>query len=193
MRKTLMPQWESKFLSSMEMTAWRRIGREVVVVDDDAALEGKGADDAALAVVEVGRGRWAVALEVVDLRQIDGEDQREPGERAGDDGKQQQDRECNLAGDLAAAKQGRWNRLRAQPMGPAKAARFDSIVQEGQPRNQASLAFLSLQLPEPNEDASASRLARLQIGWSARITDKLANHDRYKSRESAAQISCFWP
>jgi hypothetical protein len=44
-------------------------GREVVVVDDDAALEGEGADDAALAVVEVGGGGGAVALEVVDLRQ----------------------------------------------------------------------------------------------------------------------------
>ena len=49
MRKTLMPQWESKFLSSMEMTAWTKNRREIVVIDDHAPLQCKGTDDAALA------------------------------------------------------------------------------------------------------------------------------------------------
>jgi len=60
-----MPQWDSKLLSSMEMTAGVRQG-EVVVSDHIAVFEGEGADDVALAVVEV-VWCWAETLEVVDL------------------------------------------------------------------------------------------------------------------------------
>ena len=69
---------------------------EVVVVDDDALLEREGADDAALGVVEVGHGGGPVALEVVDLGQIDREDQHEAGQRAGDDGQQAGERRMRL-------------------------------------------------------------------------------------------------
>ena len=50
-------------------------GREVVVVDDDSLFQRERADDATLGVVQVGDSGRSVALEVVDLRQIDRKDQ----------------------------------------------------------------------------------------------------------------------
>ena len=75
---------------------------EVVVVDHDAALQRERADDPALLVVEVGGGGGAVALEVVDLGQIDRVDQRESGEGAGDDGQGEEDDERAFAGEFEA-------------------------------------------------------------------------------------------
>ena len=99
---------------------------KVVVVDHLAALQRKGADDAALAVVEIGGGGGAVALQIVNLGQIDGVDQREAGQRAGNDGQEQQDDQRELAGELAAAMQG--NRLPLlAAAGPGKEAWFDRL------------------------------------------------------------------
>ena len=42
-------------------------------------------------------------LKFLNLRQIDGVDQREPGQRAGNGRQDQQDRERRAAGQLAAA------------------------------------------------------------------------------------------
>jgi hypothetical protein len=100
--------------------------REVVVIDHNAALEGKGANDAALAVVEVGHGGGAVALEVVNLGQVGGEDQRETRQGAGDDGQKKQRGKGCLAGDLTTAE----NRhgIRLKPVGPAQAARFGRLM-----------------------------------------------------------------
>ena len=96
---------------------------KVVVVDHDAALQREGADDAALLVVEIGGGGGAVALQVVNLRQIDGVDQREPGQRAGDDGQGEQDGErcaCRRACGAAAAEASGGSRCdRPRPRGSA--------------------------------------------------------------------------
>jgi hypothetical protein len=100
-------------------------GGDVVVVDDYAALEGEGADDAALAVVEVGGGGGAVALEVVDLRQVDRVDEGEAGEGAGNDGQNEQSGEGELTGQLAAPV-GR-NRLDRKPGTPGKRSRFERL------------------------------------------------------------------
>src|SRR5579863_5707188 len=74
---------------------------ELVVVDQDAALEGEGADDAAFYVEEIGGGGRAIALEVVDLGQVDGVDEREASERAGDDREREQSGENDAARDFA--------------------------------------------------------------------------------------------
>ena len=98
--------------------------RKVVVVDHHAALQREGADDAALAVVEIGGGGGAVALEVVNLGQIDGVDQREPGQRAGNRRPAPAARRsADLAGDLAPAMTGGSSPARSR-VGPAQAARF---------------------------------------------------------------------
>ncbi len=78
---------------------------EVVVADHFAALEGKGSDDAALAVIEFCVGGGPIVLEVVDLRQIDGVDQGEAGQRAGDDGEQEQHGQRKLTRKLAPVMQ----------------------------------------------------------------------------------------
>ncbi len=77
-------------------------GGEVVVVDDDAAFEGEGAEGAAFLVEQLGGGGWAIALEVVDLREIDGVDEGQPGEGAGDGGERKEDAEDEATGSLAA-------------------------------------------------------------------------------------------
>ena len=61
-------------------------GSEIVVVDDDTALQREGTDDAAVAIVEIGRRGWAIALEVLDLGKVNGVDEHGTGKRAGDDG-----------------------------------------------------------------------------------------------------------
>jgi len=76
-------------------------GREVVVGDNLAALEGEGADDAAFYVVEFGGGGGAVVLEIVHLRQVDGVDEGEAGERTGDERENEQGNEGDGAGELA--------------------------------------------------------------------------------------------
>ncbi len=103
-------------------------GGKAVVADDLAALEGKGADDAALAVIEIGGGGGAVALEVADLGQIDGIDQREAGQRTGGDGQNEQGDEGEAAGQLAMAVRG--NRLHLRPVvtaWPDKGSRFERL------------------------------------------------------------------
>ena len=94
---------------------------EVVVIDDDAPLQGKGADHPALVVVQVGRGGRPIALQVVDLRQIDRVDQRQPGQRAGNN---RQGDEDEAAPVLPASLQARTGRFRRKPVRTAKAARL---------------------------------------------------------------------
>ena len=55
-------------------------GRKAVVSDHLAVFQGKGADEPAVAVVEIGDGRGAVVFELADLRQVHGVDQRETGQ-----------------------------------------------------------------------------------------------------------------
>ena len=78
-------------------------GGEAVVADHFTALEGKRADDAALLVIEFGGGGGAVTLEVVDLRQIEGVDEGEAGQGAGNDREGEQGDERELADELAPA------------------------------------------------------------------------------------------
>jgi hypothetical protein len=75
--------------------------RKVVVIDHHAAFQREGADDAALAVVEIGSGGGAVVFEVVNLWQVDRINQREPGQRAGNDRQREQRNQHHLAGQLA--------------------------------------------------------------------------------------------
>ena len=118
---------------------------EVVIVNDDSLFESERSDDAALAVIEIRHGRRPVALEVIDLGEIDRENQHEPGERPGDYCQQQEDEKRNFTGNFAATKQGRRDRLRAQAMGAAKAARRDRVCRRGT-QEEASSASLSVQL-----------------------------------------------
>ena len=74
--------------------------RKVFVVDHLAPLQRKRTDDASLAVVEISGGGRAVALEVVNLRQIDGIDQHEPGQRARNHSQEEQRGKGVLAGEL---------------------------------------------------------------------------------------------
>ena len=114
--------------------------REPVVVDHHAPLQGEGADHAAFTVVEIGgRGR-AVALQVVDLGQIDGVDQHEPGQRAGHDGEHKKSGECDLAGNFSPPEDR--DRLRDEPMGPAQAARLVRLIGGGSQELEASLGIL---------------------------------------------------
>ncbi len=75
-------------------------GSEVVVIDHDAPLQGERPDDPAFLVVEVGGRGGAVALEIVNLGQVDRVDQREPGQGAGDDGQRDEDDERSFAGEF---------------------------------------------------------------------------------------------
>ena len=69
----------------------------------------------AFSVVEIGGGGGAVALKIVDLWQIDGVDEGEAGQRAGNDGQKQQHNERRAAGELAAAVRGNRQDLAAGP------------------------------------------------------------------------------
>ena len=120
-------------------------GREVVVVDDDAALQSKGADDAALAVVEIGRGGGPVALEVVDLRQIDGVDQGEAGQRTGDDGEKQEHREGELCRQACADETRVAEPAQGAADGSGQGRACSTRLCRGAAKEQASLAFLLLQ------------------------------------------------
>jgi hypothetical protein len=75
---------------------------EVVVVDEDAAFEGEGTEGTALDIVELGGGGGAVALEVVDLRQVDRVNKGEAGQGAGDSGEAEENAKSDAAGELAA-------------------------------------------------------------------------------------------
>ena len=115
-------------------------GGEVVVADHFAALQGEGADDAALVVVELRGGGGAVSFEVVDLRQIDGVDEGQAGQRAGDDGQQQQEHaRAKPAGELAAAMASGTGCDRCRPARTGQCARgLHQAVGGWQPRVQAS-------------------------------------------------------
>ncbi len=115
--------------------------RKIVVVDHHAALKREGADDAALAVVEIGGGGGAVALEVVNLGQIDGINQREPGERAGNDGQNDQ-RGKRVACRPACGGDAQAPVLSGARWAPAKTAGFWRLNGGGSQAIQASSAFL---------------------------------------------------
>jgi hypothetical protein len=55
-------------------------GRKSVIAHDNAPLQGKGAEESSVAVIEVRCGGRAVVLKIIDLRQVSGIDQREPGQ-----------------------------------------------------------------------------------------------------------------
>ncbi len=55
---------------------------EVFIRGDDAALQGKGPDDASLVIVDLGDGAGAVALEFAGLRKVRGVHDEEPGDGA---------------------------------------------------------------------------------------------------------------
>ena len=97
-------------------------GRKAVVADHLAALQREGADDAALAVVEIGGGGGAVMLKFLNLRQIDGVDEGETGQRAGNGGQHQQGRDGGASGQLAAAVLG--ERRTGGAARPGQRARF---------------------------------------------------------------------
>ena len=128
-------------------------GGKVVVADDLAALQSKGADDAALAVIEIGGGVGAVMLEIVDLGQIDGVNQGEAGQRAGYNRKEEQGGKRKPAGELAAAVDG--DRLHLPAAGPDKVARFQTLWGRGSQTIQASWALP----PMPARKRLSSRLA----------------------------------
>jgi len=127
---------------------------EVVIVDNDSALERKRADDAALDVVQVGHRRRPVAFEVVNLREVDGEDEQQSGQRSRYDGKEQKDCKGQLAGNFWPTIDG--NRLGLKAVGTAETARFDRsdwrsshalqasstspACRKGMPQPQASMA-----------------------------------------------------
>jgi hypothetical protein len=77
-------------------------GVEIVVVDDDAALQSKGAEGAAFLVVEFGGGGWAIALKVIDLRQIHRVDEGQAGEGPGERSESEQDGKGDASGQFAA-------------------------------------------------------------------------------------------
>jgi len=93
---------------------------EALVGDYFAAFQGKGTEDAALAVVEFRVGGGAVMLQIVDLGQIDGIDQGEASQRAGNDREQEQHGQREAAGELAPVMRG--TRLDLRAAGPGKAA-----------------------------------------------------------------------
>jgi len=76
---------------------------KIVVIDQNAPLQSKGADDAALAVVEIGGGGWAVVLQIGDLRQIGRVHKRKPRQRSGDDSQHDERNQRDPARQLAAA------------------------------------------------------------------------------------------
>ena len=75
--------------------------REIIVVDDDAPLQCKGAEGTAFLVVELGRSRGPVALKIMNLRQIYRIDQRQPGQRAGNCRQAKKHSQSEPAGELA--------------------------------------------------------------------------------------------
>ena len=158
--------------------------RKVVVVDDHAPLEGKGTDDAAFAVVEIGGGGGAVALKVVNLGQIDGVDQHEAGEGAGDDGQEEQGDECYFAGHLPAPE--KRDRLRLEPMSAAQTARLRRSIGGGSQELQASWASCK----RIAEDSLSLRLAWLSYRSSRR---RLVNEPcRARKRHCARHFIRSW-
>ena len=114
--------------------------RKVVIVDHYAPLQRKGADDATLLVIEIGGGRRLIAFQVVNLGQIDGVDQHEPAQRAGNHGQNKQRGEGQFSGQFAPPMLGR--RLSSKQMGPAKAAHLGRIDTCDSQAIQASRAIL---------------------------------------------------
>ena len=114
--------------------------RKAVVADHLAPLQREGADDPSLPVVKFGGSGGAVLLQILDLRQIGGVDQGEPGQRAGKDRQQQQNGQRGPAGEFATAPDR--ERRRGDPGLPALAARFQRLIGEDSQACQASRAFL---------------------------------------------------
>src|ERR1035437_1665539 len=113
---------------------------KVVIIDHYAPLQRKGADDASLLVVEFGGGGGVIAFQVVNLRQIDGVDQHEPAQRAGNHSESEQSSEGKLAGQLAPLMRG--HRLGSQQVAPAKATQLRRLDRGDSQVIQASSAFL---------------------------------------------------
>src|SRR6202034_865686 len=55
---------------------------KIVVVHDDTALQGEGAKDAAMSIVELGGGAGAIMFQLIDLRKVDRVDQGQSCEAA---------------------------------------------------------------------------------------------------------------
>ena len=89
-------------------------GREVVVIDDDPAFQREGAERPSFLVVELGGCGWPIALEVINLRQIDRVDQGQAGQGAGNGREREQDGEGEAAGELALVPLGGACRLQSR-------------------------------------------------------------------------------
>ena len=79
-------------------TSW--VSRKVVVAGYDAALQGEGADDFAVIVVELGDGTGAVGFEGVGLWKVGGVDEEKAGGRSHQRGNQDEQAEEYAAYDL---------------------------------------------------------------------------------------------
>src|ERR1700722_3611912 len=113
-------------------------GREVIETDDNAALECERTDNVVVAIVDIGCGGGPIALKILDLGQIDGIDERCPGERSRNDGEQEEEAKRNVAGQFVPS-QSR-NRLGVKAMVTAHAARFEGLFGTGSQELQASWA-----------------------------------------------------
>jgi len=76
-------------------------GGEIVVIDDDAALQGKGPKRPALLIKKFSSGGGPIALQIVNLGQIDGVDKGQAGQRAGDRRQSKKDGEGDTPSQFA--------------------------------------------------------------------------------------------
>ena len=112
MREMLRPKCCSNSASSLAMIAWRRTGRDAVVVDDDASLGGELADLLAVAGEEPRDGVGLIGVERADLRQVVGVREQHAADGAKERGDQEEgddDRLSRHADDDAPALGGDWS------------------------------------------------------------------------------------
>src|SRR3984885_6116498 len=82
-------------------------GGKRFIRNDDAPLQSKGSKDATMDIEQVGGGNRTVFFQVSDLRQVDGVDQHEAGQRSRDNGESQQRKKGNAARQLHGHRCGR--------------------------------------------------------------------------------------
>ncbi len=78
-------------------------GREIVVADDHAPLQGEGADHAPVIVVEFGNRTGSVGFEGIDLGQVGGVDEQKTGGRSHQHGNQHEQTEQDAPDQPASA------------------------------------------------------------------------------------------
>ena len=133
----------------------------------------------ALAVIEIGGGGGPVALQIVNLRQIDGVDQREPGQRASNHRQQQQRGQREFAGQLAPVR--RW--LRFKPVASSKAARLirlDGCLSQAVKTSRTLLPFAWKRSLKPK--ASTGALLKSALSASC-VPDSARGGNAIRERE----------